>query len=127
MGNLVLIGVGGFLGAVARYWLSGRVQDLSGAIGFPYGTLAVNILGCFALGVLSYLIDTRGLLGPESRALMIVGILGAFTTFSTFSMETLNLLLDGELVRALINIFASTLLGLAAVWAGRSLLFLIWR
>lgn len=127
MGNLVLIGMGGFLGAIARYWLSGRVQDLSGAIGFPYGTLAVNLLGCFVLGILSYLIDTRGWLGPETRALLIVGLIGAFTTFSTFSLETMNLLQDGELMRAFANISASTLLGLLAVWLGRSLPILIWR
>src|SRR3990172_134769 len=127
MGNLLLIGIGGFVGAIARFWLSGRVQDLSGSIGFPYGTLVINLVGCFLLGVLSYLIDVRGMFTPEVRSLLIVGLLGAFTTFSTFSMETFNLLAAGESVRALLNISSSVIFGLAAVWAGRMLLLLIWR
>ena len=127
MGNLLYIGVGGFMGAIARFWLSGRVQDLSGSIGFPYGTLAINLVGCFLLGILSYLIDVRGMFTPEVRSLLIIGLLGAFTTFSTFSMETFNLLAAGESVRALLNISSSVIFGLAAVWAGRMLLLLIWR
>ncbi len=121
MGNIVLIGVGGFAGAVARYWLAGRVQEISGSVGFPYGTMAVNILGCFILGVTYYLVDTRGLLGPEARSLLMVGVLGAFTTFSTFSLETLNMIVDGQLLRALVNVAASVSFGLIAVWAGRFL------
>jgi len=127
MGNLLYIGVGGFMGAIARFWLSGRVQDLSGSIGFPYGTLAINLVGCFLLGILSYLIDVRGMFTPEVRSLLIIGLLGAFTTFSTFSLETFNLLTAGETFRALLNISSSVIFGLAAVWAGRMLLLLIWR
>ena len=127
MGNLVLIGVGGFVGAIARFWLSGRVQDLSGSIGFPYGTLVVNLAGCFLLGVLSYLVDARGLFSPEARSLLIVGLLGAFTTFSTFSSESLNLLMSGETLRAMINVSSSVLLGILAVWIGRALPLLLWR
>jgi len=127
MGNLVYIGVGGFLGAIARHWLAGRAQELSGSIGFPYGTLAVNLAGCFVLGVLSYLIDARGLFNPETRALLVVGLLGAFTTFSTFSSETLNLLTSGESMRALANVGVSVVLGVGAVWLGRALPLLIWR
>ena len=127
MGNLVLIGVGGFVGAIARFWLSGRVQDLSGSIGFPYGTLVVNLAGCFLLGVLSYLVDARGLFSPEARSLLIVGLLGAFTTFSTFSSESLNLLMSGETLRAMINVSSSVLLGILAVWVGRALPLLLWR
>ena len=127
MGNLVLIGVGGFVGAIARFWLSGRVQDLSGSIGFPYGTLVVNLAGCFLLGVLSYLVDARGLFSPEARSLLIVGLLGAFTTFSTFSSESLNFLMSGETLRAMINVSSSVLLGILAVWVGRALPLLLWR
>ncbi|MEX2144422.1 MAG: fluoride efflux transporter CrcB [Anaerolineales bacterium] len=127
MGNLLLIGIGGFVGAIVRFWLSGRVQDFSGSIGFPYGTLAVNLVGCFLLGAISYLIDVRGLFTPEVRSLLVIGLLGAFTTFSTFSMETFSLLSAGETLRAIINVTSSVLLGLVAVWAGRMLLLLIWR
>ena len=127
MGNLVYIGIGGFLGAIARYWLAGRAQELSASIGFPYGTLAVNLVGCFVLGLLSFLIDARGLFNPETRALLVVGLLGAFTTFSTFSSETLNLLTSGESMRALANVGVSVVLGVGAVWLGRALPLLIWR
>ena len=121
MGNLLLIGLGGALGAMARYWLGGRVQALSGSFSFPYGTLAVNVLGAFLLGFLAYLVEGRGLLTPEARALLMVGLLGAFTTFSTFGLETLNLLREGQTTAALANIGASLLLSLLAVWAGRYL------
>lgn len=121
MGNLLLIGLGGALGAIARYWLGGRVQALSGSFGFPYGTLGVNVLGCFAIGLMAYLVEGRGLLTPETRALLIVGLLGAFTTFSTFGLETLNLLREGQLAPAAANAAANVFLGLFAVWAGRFL------
>ena len=127
MDNLVLIGIGGFVGAIARFWVSGRVQDISGSIGFPYGTLVVNLVGCLLLGLLSYLIDVRGMFSPEVRSLLIIGLLGAFTTFSTFSMETFNLLAAGETFRALANLSSSVVLGLLAVWAGRLLPLMIWR
>lgn len=127
MGNLFLIGVGGFLGAIVRYWLSGRFQELSGSIGFPYGTLAVNLIGCLVLGLLTWLVDARGLFGPETRSLFIIGLLGAFTTFSTFSLETLNLLLARQFLPAFTNVAANNLLGLFALLAGRYLPLAIWE
>ncbi len=77
MVNVLLLGLGGFLGAIFRYWVAGRIQDLSGSIGFPYGTLVVNILGCFVLGLLTYLIDARGLLNPEIARLPGSGSAGS--------------------------------------------------
>ena len=127
MGNILLIGMGGFLGAILRYWLSGRVQELSGSISYPYGTLVVNISGCFMLGVLTWLVEARGFFTPELRSLLFVGLLGAFTTYSTFSLETLNLFTVGDTPRAFLNIASSVVLGLAAVWAGRFLPLLVWR
>ena len=117
--KLLVIGAGGFIGSVLRYVVGGSVQTLSQSIAFPYGTLAVNILGCFCIGFLSELFDTR--------AFLVVGILGGFTTFSAFGNETMNLVRDGEAALALMNIGAQVLLGLGAVWLGYTLAFLIWR
>ena len=127
MDRILLVGMGGFLGALLRYWIGGAVQNWSRSVQFPYGTLAVNLIGCLTIGLLSYLADTRGVLSTEARSFLMIGLLGAFTTFSTFSNETINLLRDGENVLSLLNIGAHTLFGLAAVWLGRSLAHLIWR
>lgn len=127
MGKLLLIGMGGFMGSVLRYGLSGYVQQLTRSIGFPYGTLAVNLLGCLVIGFLAQLADTRGWLSDDARAFLFIGVLGGFTTFSTFGNESLNLLRDGENLLALANVGAHVILGLGAVWAGRTLAYLIWR
>ena len=124
--KILLIGGGGFTGSVLRYFVSGYVQDLSGSIGFPYGTLAVNLAGCFVIGFLSYLADVRGVFTAETRAFVFIGLLGGFTTFSTFGNETMNLLREGENLSALINIGTHVLLGLACVWLGRTIAYLIW-
>lgn len=127
MFKVLLVGVGGFIGSVARYSLAGFVQHLSRSVDFPYGTLAVNLLGCFMIGLLSQLAETRGLLTAEARALVFIGILGGFTTFSTFGNETLNLLRDNQFWAALGNVAANLIPGLALVWLGRSLAYLLWR
>jgi CrcB protein len=123
----VLIAAGGALGAVARYVLSGWVQQASGSATFPIGTLAVNVLGCFVIGVLSQLAESRGLLTPRSRAFLVVGILGGFTTFSSFANESMNLLRADEGLAAALNVGGSVVLGLLAVWLGRSVAYLAWR
>lgn len=125
--KLLWVGMGGFAGAVARYLVSGWVQTSSRSVTFPFGTLAVNVIGCLVIGGLSYLADVRGLLHADVRLLLIVGMLGGFTTFSTFGNETMNLLRDGELLIALINVLANVVLCLVAVWAGRAAAVTIWR
>lgn len=127
MDRIVLIGVGGAVGSICRYLVSGFVQDRSGSISFPFGTLAVNVLGCLFIGILSELAASRGLLSPEARALLIVGLLGGFTTFSTFGNETAALWRDGENTFALANVAASLVLGLGAVQLGRVVVDLVWR
>lgn len=127
MSKLLVIGLGGFIGSVLRYLVSGYVQQISKSIEFPYGTLAVNVSGCFIIGLLSYLADTHGVFSAEARAFVFIGILGGFTTFSTFGNETLNLLREGESFPALVNVGAHILLGLGAVWLGRNAAYLIWR
>jgi CrcB protein len=115
----MLVGIGGFAGSVARYWLSGLAQARLGT-GFPFGTLAVNVLGCFAIGVLSELGEGRMPLSPEARALLMVGFLGGFTTFSAFGNDTAELVRARELPLAAANVAAQLVLGLSAVWLGRA-------
>ncbi len=124
---LVFVGIGGFLGSVLRYVVSGYVQQLTHSSTYSFGTIAVNVIGCFIIGFLSQLVESVGLLGPDARALLIPGFLGGFTTFSTFSNETLNLFRDSESLLAFTNLAAHIVLGLGAVWAGRALAAAIWR
>ena len=84
MGKLLLAGLGGFIGSALRYAVGGYVQYRSRSIYFPYGTLAVNLIGCFVIGFLSQLSETRGVFTAEARTLIFIGILGGFTTFSAF-------------------------------------------
>ena len=117
MKALVLIAIGGAFGAVFRYGASLGVYSLLGR-GFPYGTLFVNVTGSLLMGLLSVLFLERYNIAPEWRAAILVGLLGSFTTFSTFSMETLALLEQGDISRASLNIVLSVVVCLLAVWAG---------
>jgi len=121
------IGTGGFIGSILRYLLSGYVQQLSKGLQFPFGTLAVNVVGCVLVGFLAELADQRSLISDETRGFLIVGILGGFTTFSAFGNETMNLLRSGELWLASANIVGHMLLSLIAVWFGYSAATLIWK
>jgi CrcB protein len=123
MGIILLVGVGGFLGSVCRYLANREVQHLVGAPGFPYGTLAVNVIGCLLIGLLNGVAESRGIFNPDSqtRALVFIGFLGGFTTFSAFGYETFTLARDGEILRAFGNIALQIALGLGAVWVGHKL------
>ncbi|GAB4571900.1 MAG: fluoride efflux transporter CrcB [Anaerolineales bacterium] len=127
MTNILLVGIGGFIGSALRYTVSGYVQQAAKSVGFPYGTLAVNVLGCFVIGFLAQFAENRGLFTSESRLFVFVGILGGFTTFSSFGNETLNLARDGQMMSALANIGGNVIIGLFAVWLGRTVSYLIWR
>lgn len=125
--SVVYVALGGALGSVSRYLLGTWTQSLSKSIDFPYGTLTVNLIGCFVIGFLSQLAESRGAFTPESRALVFIGILGGFTTFSSFGNDTINLLRDGETFNALANIGANVIVGLLLVWLGRTVAYLIWK
>ncbi len=117
MNQALAIAAGGAAGALLRYWTSLGVHYLLGR-GFPYGTLTVNVAGSLLMGLLFVLFVERFNLGSEWRAAILIGLLGSFTTFSTFSIETLNLLEQGETLKALLNILLSVTLCLGAAWLG---------
>jgi CrcB protein len=117
MGQTLAIAAGGALGALLRFWSANWVYSLLGR-GFPFGTLAVNLVGSLAMGFCYAWLVERSSLGPEWRALVMVGVLGAFTTFSTFSIETMNLIEGGALLKALLNVVLSVVLCVAAAWMG---------
>jgi fluoride exporter len=117
--KILAIGVGGFLGALGRYWVSGLAQRLGGR--FPYGTLSVNLIGSFILGIFATLFLEKVIVNQEMRLFLLVGLLGAFTTYSTFSLETLNLMRGGEWMFAGLNVLANVVGTLIAVWAGISI------
>ncbi len=121
MTQILLAGLGGFVGAALRYGGTELASRLHTGPGFTYATLIVNVLGCLAIGLLGGLSEARGLLSPEARAFLLVGILGGFTTFSTFGFETLQLVRAGHQVIAMANVVLHLVLGLGAVWAGWSL------
>ena len=112
------VGLGGFVGAVARSMLGSLVGAMFGPQAFPLATFSVNVLGCFVFGLLGALVEERLALTPEVRGMLFVGFLGAFTTFSTFSVELLDLLRTGQLATGLFYSGASVLLGILAVWLG---------
>lgn len=114
----LLIFIGAGLGGVSRYWISNIIYHFLGRQ-FPYGTLFVNVSGCFLMGLLYVLILERFAdIGPQLRALILIGLLGGYTTFSSFSIETLNLFENGAIVSAVLNILLSIALCLAATWLG---------
>ncbi|MCU7800336.1 MAG: fluoride efflux transporter CrcB [gamma proteobacterium symbiont of Lucinoma myriamae] len=117
MGEFGAIAAGGAFGAIMRFWVSGGVYAWLGR-DFPYGTLSVNVIGSFFIGIVSILLTEKLTLTAEVRSFVMIGFLGAFTTFSTFSLETLFLLQEGLLIKAAGNILSNVLLCIMATWGG---------
>ena len=115
--HLLLVAAGGACGALSRYALAGAVHRYVPP-SFPFGTFVVNVAGCALFGLLVGFGERRVVLGPEARAFLLIGLLGGFTTFSSFSYETLELLRDGELARAATNAVGQVVLGVGALWTG---------
>lgn len=117
MTNLIYIAGGGAIGAILRYGMSHGVHALLGR-GFPYGTLAVNVVGSILMGLCYVFLVERLDVDPHWRAALMIGLLGSFTTFSTFSIETLNLLEAGQQMKAAVNILFSVSLCIIGCWLG---------
>jgi CrcB protein len=115
--DFVAVAVGGAIGAVARYLLGGAVHRLVPGF-FPFGTFVVNILGCLVFGVIIGLAEARLALGPGARLFLLVGVLGGFTTFSSFTFESFELIRSGQLLPASVNVIGQVALGFVALWAG---------
>jgi len=117
MAKYVELIIGGSLGTISRYLLAGFVYNIFGTA-FPYGTLLVNVLGCFVIGFLSTMAEEKFLFGSNVRVLLMIGFCGAFTTFSTLILETNNLARDGEVLRAFMNLLVSVVAGFILFRAG---------
>lgn len=115
--QLFLVASGGAVGSVMRYLVASTVQTMTNT-SFPFGTLTVNVVGSFVMGFLYVFIIERSSLSPEWRLLLLVGLLGGFTTFSSFSIETMNLLEQSQIIKALYNIVGSVVICLSATWLG---------
>ena len=117
MQKTIFIAFAGLVGTLIRYWLSGFVARQYGET-FPWGTLVVNLIGSFLAGAIYYLADERFLISPTLRTIILIGLLGGLTTFSSYGLQTFTLLRDGEIGLATLNIALSNVLGLFMVWAG---------
>ena len=124
MNNLLLIAIGGAVGSISRYGCQKWIYQIH-PHPFPFGTFVVNVAGCLLIGLFFGLSEKGNLVSPEWRILLTAGFCGGFTTFSTFSFETLSLLKDGEYAYALLYVFLSVVVGLLAVWLGALLIKLL--
>jgi CrcB protein len=117
MYTLLLVGLGGFIGAILRYTLGGWIQN--GFVNFPVGTLTINTIGSFLLGLIMYLSEYQGFFSDETRIFLTIGIMGAFTTLSTFGYESFRLLDDSKLMLMAINVVSTVLFSIMAVYLGK--------
>jgi CrcB protein len=115
--TIILVGIGGFLGAILRYVLGGWIQN--GFVNFPVGTLTINTVGSFFLGLIMYFSEYQGVFSDQTRIFLTIGILGAFTTLSTFGYESFRLLDDSKLTLMAINVISTVLFSMLAVYLGK--------
>lgn len=117
MYTIILVGIGGFIGAILRYILGGWIQN--DFVNFPVGTLTINTIGSFFLGLIMYLSEYQGVFSDQTRIFLTIGILGAFTTLSTFGYESFRLLDDSKLTFMAINVVSTVLFSMLAVYLGK--------
>ncbi len=123
----LIVGLGGFIGAILRYLVSGWVQSRVVVGDFPFGTLSVNFLGCFFISSVMYLSEYWGFFDRETRVFLTIGILGSFTTMSTFSYEAFKMLEQGDLLSMAVYILGTIGLCLLAIYLGKVLTLSLWR
>ncbi len=121
MVNALLAGAGGFIGSIFRYLIGVCLHQWANTATFPFATLIVNLIGCLVIGFLSQLSEVRGIFTAETRVFIFVGILGGFTTFSSFGNETIDLWREEKEMFAIANVAGHLILGLSGVWLGRLL------
>lgn len=119
--QLLLVGSGGFIGSALRFLVGGWVHQLLPKAALPVGTMTVNLIGCLLIGLLGGLAEFRSMIGPQARLFLMIGVLGGFTTFSTFGYEALGLLRDQQNAGAAVYVGVQVVLGLAAAWLGMAL------
>ncbi|WP_140909728.1 fluoride efflux transporter CrcB [Cognatiluteimonas lumbrici] len=127
MQNILLVGLGGFFGSIARYKLGGFILHMTAQDRFPHGTFAVNVLGCLIVGVLAGIAERCNVFGPDTRLFLFTGFLGGFTTFSAFGLEAMYLIRRGDLGTAALYAGGSVVFGITAVWLGLKLVSLFPR
>lgn len=127
MQNILIVGLGGFFGSITRYKLGELILHMTIQGRFPYSTFIVNVLGCLIVGVLAGMAERFDILGPEARLFLFTGLLGGFTTFSAFGLETVHLIRRGDLGTAALYVGGSVCLGIIAVWLGFKLLDMLPR
>ena len=126
MNRMLLVGLGGFLGSILRYGIGGMVGRLKAGWTFPIETLLINVSGCLAIGVLAGLGESRGVFSAPTRAFLFIGLLGGFTTFSSFGYESFQLLRDGQWSAAALSTTLQIVLGIGGVWAGHAIARAAW-
>lgn len=127
MQSILLVGLGGFLGSIARYKLGGYVLHMTAQDRFPYNTFTVNVLGCWVVGVLAGVAERYNVFGPDTRLFLFTGLLGGFTTFSAFGLESMHLIRRGDFGTAALYAGGSIVLGITAVWLGLKLVSMLSR
>ncbi len=120
--NMLLVGLGGSIGSIARYLIGGWILHLGAQARFPYSTFVVNVSGCLVIGILAGLAERYSLFGPGTRLFLFTGLLGGFTTFSAFGLDAIYLLRCGDVGIEVLYASASVVLGITAVWLGLKLM-----
>lgn len=120
MTNILVIALGGGIGAALRVGMVALVQAIAGATLFPLGIFVVNVTGCLVIGALTQYAELTGAVSPQMRAFLVAGLLGGYTTYSSFANDTVNLAANGSSWLGFLNVAASVIVGLAAVWIGRA-------
>lgn len=126
MEKLMLVALGGALGSMLRYGLGGLIGRLKAGWTFPLETLLINVAGCLAIGLLAGLGEARGVFSASARAFLLIGLLGGFTTFSSFGYETFQLLRDGQWPAAMLSTSLQVVLGIGGVWLGHAIARSAW-